>query len=77
MNKKNMNEAEICDALITPSISRAKWDTRQIRREYTFTAGRVNVRGNLGVRGEKKRVDYLLQYDNNLPLVSCPRNSFT
>lgn len=68
MNKKNMNEAEICDALITPSISKAMWDTRQIRREYTFTAGRVNVRGNLGVRGEKKRVDYLLQYDNNLPL---------
>lgn len=68
MNKKNMNEAEICDAFITPAISKAKWNTRQIRREYTFTAGRVNVRGNVGVRGKKKRVDYLLQYDNNLPL---------
>ena len=68
MNKKNMNEAEICDAFITPSISKAEWNTRQIRREYTFTAGRVNVRGNVGVRGEKKRVDYLLQYANSLPL---------
>ena len=68
MNKKNMNEAEICDVFITPAISKAKWNTRQIRREYSFTAGRVNVRGNVGVRGKKKRADYLLQYDNNLPL---------
>ncbi len=68
MNKKNMNEAEICDAFITPAISKAKWNTRQIRREYGFTAGRVNVRGNVGVRGKKKRADYLLQYDNNFPL---------
>ena len=39
MNKKRLNEAEICDALITPAIVRAGWDQRtQIRREYTFTA---------------------------------------
>ena len=79
MNKKTMNEAEICDAFITPSIKKAKWSTHQIRREYTFTAGRVNVRGNIGVRGEKKRVDYLLQYNNYLPLavVEAKDNSHT
>ena len=69
MNKKHLNEAEICDAFITPAIIGAGWDQRtQIRREYTFTAGRVIVRGTLGSRGKKKRADYLLFYQPNLPL---------
>ena len=69
MNKKHLNEAEICDAFITPAIIGAGWDQRtQIRREYTFTAGRVIVRGKLGSRGKKKRADYLLFYQSNLPL---------
>ena len=69
MDKKLLNEAEICDAFITPAIIGAGWDQRtQIRREYTFTAGRVIVRGKLGSRGKKKRADYLLFYQTNLPL---------
>ena len=69
MDKKRLNEAEICDAFITPAIIGAGWDQRtQIRREYTFTAGRVIVRGKLGSRGKKKRADYLLFYQSNLPL---------
>ncbi|MDE2807155.1 MAG: DEAD/DEAH box helicase family protein, partial [Gemmatimonadota bacterium] len=69
MNKKLLNEAEICDAFITPAIIEAGWDQRtQIRREYTFTDGRVIVRGKLGSRGKKKRADYLLFYQSNLPL---------
>ena len=69
MNKKLLNEAEICDAFITPAIIGAGWDQRtQIRREYTFTDGRVIVRGKLGLRGKKKRADYLLFYQSNLPL---------
>ena len=69
MDKKLLNEAEICDAFITPAIIGAGWDQRtQIRREYTFTDGRVIVRGKLGSRGKKKRADYLLFYQSNLPL---------
>ena len=69
MDKKRLNEAEICDSFITPAIIGAGWDQRtQIRREYTFTAGRVIVRGTLGSRGKKKRADYLLFYQPNLPL---------
>ena len=68
-DKKLLNEAEICDAFITPAIIGAGWDQRtQIRREYTFTDGRVIVRGKLGSRGKKKRADYLLFYQSNLPL---------
>ena len=69
MDKKRLNEAEICDAFITPALIGAGWDQRtQIRREYTFTDGRVIVRGKLGSRGKKKRADYLLFYQSNLPL---------
>ena len=69
MNKKLLNEAEICDACITPAIIGAGWNqSTQIRREYTFTEGRVIVRGKLGLRGKKKRADYLLFYQPNLPL---------
>ena len=69
MDKKCLNEAEICDSFITPAIIGGGWDQRtQIRREYTFTDGRVIVRGTLGSRGKKKRADYLLFYQSNLPL---------
>ena len=69
MNKNSLNETEICDAFITPAIQRAGWKAAtQIRREYTFTAGRVQVRGKVATRGKKKRADYLLLYRPDLPL---------
>ena len=38
MNKTGMNEAEICQNILTPALVRAEWDKlTQIRREYTFT----------------------------------------
>ena len=68
-DKKALNEAEICQNHITPAIAKAGWDKlTQIRREYSFTAGRVIVRGKLASRGERKRADYLLFYQSNLPL---------
>jgi type I restriction enzyme R subunit len=39
-----------------------------IREQYTFTAGRIMVRGKTIERGERKRVDYLLSYAPNQPL---------
>ena len=69
MDKNSLNETEVCDAFITPAIQRAGWQgTSQIRREYTFTAGRVQVRGKVATRGRKKRADYLLHYRPHLPL---------
>ena len=69
MNKKTLNETEICDLFITPAIRRAGWDQHtQIRREYTFTAGRVRVQGNLASRDGRRRADYVLFYRPNLPL---------
>lgn len=69
MDKNSLNETEVCDAFITPAIQQAGWKAAtQIRREYTFTAGRVQVRGKVATRGKKKRADYLLLYRPNLPL---------
>ncbi|MFV8814477.1 EcoAI/FtnUII family type I restriction enzme subunit R [Aerococcus urinaeequi] len=69
VDKKKLSERDICTKFITPAIEQSGWDIhRQIREEYTFTDGRVIVRGNLTSRGKKKRSDYLLSYKPNLPI---------
>ena len=69
MNKKQLSERDICTKYITPAIKQGGWDIqKQIREEYTFTDGRVIVRGNLTSRGKRKRADYLLSYKPNLPI---------
>ena len=69
MNKKELSERDICTKFITPALVEAGWDLqKQIREEYTFTNGRVIVRGNLTARGKRKRADYLLFYRPNIPI---------
>lgn len=69
MNKKDMSERDICTKYITPALAQAGWDIKkQIREEYTFTDGRVIVRGNMVYRGKRKRADYILFYKPNLPI---------
>lgn len=63
-----MSEEDIKFQFITPSIEEAGWEKNQIKLEYSFTDGRVIVRGESVKRGRKKRADYLLSYQNNLPL---------
>lgn len=68
-DKKSMSEEDIKMKYITPAILEAGWDIhKQVKAEYTFTDGRVIVRGNLTSRGKKKRADYLLFYKINLPI---------
>src|SRR5690606_35529363 len=38
------------------------------RREFSFTAGQVFVRGKVAPRGKQKRADYLLFHKPNFPL---------
>lgn len=69
INKRELSEEDIKMKYITPAIIEAGWDIKkQVRAEYTFTDGRVIVRGNLTSRGKKKRADYLLFYKPNLPI---------
>lgn len=69
MKKSEMSEEDIKARYITPAVENAGWDRyKQIKLEYTFTDGRVIVRGNSTARGRRKRCDYLLYYKPNLPL---------
>ena len=68
MSKKQLSESDICDRFISPALSQAGWENHQWRREYSFTAGRIIVRGKLVARGKQKRADYLLFYKPNMPI---------
>jgi len=66
---KGLSESDVCAKQITPAIINAGWDEdRQIRREVSFTDGRIMVMGNTYRRGERKRADYILFHKSNLPL---------
>ncbi len=66
MNKKSLSERDICTKYITPSIKHSGWQL--FREEVTFTDGRILLKGDKTIRGEKKRADYILYYKPNLPI---------
>lgn len=69
MAKGDLTETEICMRYITPAVERAGWDIQsQVRREVSFTDGRITVRGKMVARGKSKRADYMLFPKRNLPL---------
>jgi type I restriction enzyme R subunit len=69
MDKRSLSERDICTKFITPALERAGWDiARQIREEYSFTKGRVIVRGKMALRGKSRRADYLLSVKPNVPV---------
>ena len=65
-----MTEEEVKLNYITPAIEEAGWSKakKQIRMEYSITAGKIVVRGNVAKRLPKKKADYVLFYKENLPL---------
>ncbi len=69
MDKKTLSESDICAKFITPALIKAGWDEGlQIRREVSFTKGRIIVRGKLHTRGVQKRADYILYFKANIPI---------
>ena len=66
MSKKDLSERDICTKFITPALQKAGWDLhKQILEEVFFTDGKIYVRGKLTARGERKRADYILYYQDN------------
>ena len=63
-----MTEEEIKLNFITPAIEKAGWNKPQIRMEYPITAGKIIVRGNMAKRLPKTFADYVLFYNNQIPL---------
>ena len=68
MQKTRLSESDVRAKYITPALHQAGWDEAQIRREVSFTKGRIIVRGKLVSRGEGKQADYVLHYKPNLPI---------
>lgn len=66
---KDLTEEDIKLRFITPSLQKSEWDIQsQIRCEYYYTDGKINVRENIASRGKGKKVDYLLSYRSNMPI---------
>lgn len=76
MNKKSFSERDICSKYITPAIQKAGWDIQtQVLEEVSFTDGKIYVRGRLVARGERKRADYILYYqDNPIAIIEAKDN---
>ena len=61
VGKSILSEEDIKLRYITPAILGAGWDRdKQVRMEYTFTAGHIILRGNL-----------LLEEEKNAPITFC------
>lgn len=67
LSKKQMTEEDIKLQYITPAIT-SKWDIQKITMETKITDGKVNLRGNMAVRGNPKKADYLLYLNANNPI---------
>jgi type I restriction enzyme R subunit len=68
LNKTSLSEDDISAKYITPAVIAAGWDeATQIRRQVSFTKGRIIVRGKLVTRGKAKRADYVL-YVQGIPI---------
>lgn len=68
-SKKNLSERDIVTKYIIPAIEKADFNKQsQIREEFSFTNGRIFVKGKKTKRGERKRADILLYYKANIPV---------
>ncbi len=80
MSKRDLSEQDICSKFILPAVTSAGWDLQtQIREQYSFTAGRIIVRGKTIARGKRKRVDFLLYYKSNFPIavIEAKENNYS
>ncbi|MCB0211158.1 MAG: type I restriction enzyme HsdR N-terminal domain-containing protein, partial [Anaerolineae bacterium] len=68
MNKKALSEQDIRTNYITPNLQAAGWSGVRMREEVYFTDGRMIVRGQAAMRGQRKRADYILYHTPNQPL---------
>lgn len=68
MKYKKMTEEDIKNQFITPSLENAGWKKKDMKMEYFFTDGEMEIRGNKIKRGKRYKADYLLLYNNTIPL---------
>jgi type I restriction enzyme R subunit len=75
----SLSEDDVSAKFITPALHRAGWDEdTQIRRQVSFTKGRIIVRGRLVARGKPKRADFVLYYQHiPIALIEAKKRTFS
>lgn len=68
VNKSNLSEEDVKERYITPAIREKGWNPTDYRMEYEYTDGRITVLKNGTKRGKRKKIDYLLNYRENVPI---------
>jgi type I restriction enzyme R subunit len=78
MNQDQLSEDDISVKFITAAIVKAGWDEKnQIRRQVSFTKGRIIVRGKLVSRGKAKKADFVLSYQHiPIALIEAKKSKF-
>ena len=78
MNKHHLSEDDINVKFITPALIQSGWDeTTQIRRQVSFTKGRIIVRGKLVSRGKAKKADFVLYFQHYpIALIEAKKSKF-
>ncbi len=79
MDKHLLSEDDISVKFITKSLIKSGWDeTTQIRRQVSFTKGRIIVRGKLVSRGKAKKADFVLYYQHiPIALIEAKKSTFS
>ena len=68
-SKKSLSERDICTKFIHPALVKAGWNLQtQVFEDVFFTDGQIRVNGNITTRGKRKRADYILYYQSNIPV---------
>ena len=69
LSKSQMTEEDIKLNFITPVIVGKGWQNKiTMETAVKFTDGKINLKGNLAVRGSAKKADYLLYISANNPI---------
>lgn len=69
LDKKLMTEEDIKLNFITPSLLSKGWkDKITMETKVKFTDGKINLKGNVAVRGDAKKADYVLYINKDYPI---------
>lgn len=69
LDKKQMTEEDIKLNFITPSLLSKGWkDKITMETKVQFTDGKINLKGNVAVRGDAKKADYVLYMSKDYPI---------
>ena len=69
LDKKQMTEEDIKLNFITPALlSKGLKDKITMETKVQFTDGKINLQGNVAVRGDAKKADYVLYMSKDYPI---------